>query len=313
MKILITGGTGSLGSALVKKWYNEGHTLTVTSNELHQLAKMEKQFPVFSKRKFPNIIFKIADICDYDQMAYLCKGQDLLIHAAALKHVGLGERNIDEYIRVNINGTLTIARAWANTHGEPSPVDALRPQSPRRAILISSDKAVAPLNHYGGTKFMAEKLFLNQFGYTVLRYGNVCDSQGSFWHIWNNEIANFKPITVRLPEPTRFFLKLSDGIKLVEDTIIQQSNGLFVPYAFSSISIAEVADKMSKSIIRTDLGLGEKQHEILLAEDEFAVRVSDNLGKVVNRGYKDEILDRRLFSSETADRISASAFIKKMK
>lgn len=321
MKILITGGTGSLGSALVKKWYKEGNVLTVTSNELHRLAILEKQFPPSSEKKFPNIRFKIADICDYEQMKYLCQGQDILIHAAALKHVILGEKNIDEYTRVNVQGALTVARAWSNTHRNPCPIDGLVPMLPRRAILISSDKAVAPLNFYGGTKFIAEKIFSNQFGYSVLRYGNVVDSEGSFWHVWNDILKKEQSITVRLPDPTRFFLKLTDGIQLVEDVISQEADGVFVPYTFSAFSVHDIARHLThQSIVYDFLAQGEKQHESLLAEDESAISVSNSLARVIKRQYNDEApqdldaktIERRLFSSATTNRISPEDFIKRM-
>jgi UDP-N-acetylglucosamine 4,6-dehydratase len=315
MKILITGGTGSLGSALVEKWYNEGHTLTITSNELHRLAALEQRFPLSPTKKFPSIRFKVADICDYEQMRYLCQGQDILIHAAALKHVGLGERNVDEYIRVNVLGTLTIARAWANTHSKSCPIDGLTPILPRKAILISSDKAVAPLNFYGGTKFMAEKIFSNQFGYSVLRYGNVVDSEGSFWQVWQNALKDDQPITVRLPDPTRFFLKLIDGIELVEQVVRrQESDSIFVPCALDAFSVLELASCISDNVIYESLGQGEKQHEILLSEDELAIPVSGTLARITRRGSRKEsqTLDRYLFSSETASRIIPESFIEKM-
>jgi FlaA1/EpsC-like NDP-sugar epimerase len=162
---------------------------------------------------------------------------------------------------------------------------------------------------------MAEKIFSNQFGYSVLRYGNVVDSEGSFWHVWQDELKRGQSITVRCPEPTRFFLKLEDGIRLVEEVINQKQDGIFAPYKVKSFSVLDVANYMAPDkIIAGLLGPGEKQHEILLAEDELASPLPNDayLSRIVPRGYASQVLDRDYFSSKTAQRMSPEEFVKKM-
>ena len=269
MHILITGGTGSLGSALVSRW-SESHDITVLSRNPHNQATL--------KRIAPNVAFVLSDICDKGEIKGACEGQDWLIHTAALKQVDVGEFHPSEFFRVNTFGSKVVSEAWAETHTKEN----------RMALLISSDKAVSSLNCYGSSKHLATALFRRK-GFSVIRYGNVVDSRGSFLEIWKKQIEEEKPIMVREPEPTRFFLTLNDAVDLVEDALIQMAGmpddgAIFVPYGLRAFSILEVAQYIAKEygcdIEYESLLPYEKAHEILIANGEGAISLSSLLAIV---------------------------------
>ncbi len=269
-RILITGGTGSLGSALVARWKEE-HDITILSRNPHNQATL--------KRIAPDVAFVLSDICDAGEVRWACEGQDVLIHTAALKQVDVGEFHPSEFFRVNTLGSKVVSEAWAETH----------PHVNRRmALLISSDKAVNPLNSYGSSKLLATSVFRRK-GFSAIRYGNVVNSHGAFLEVWQRQIQEGKPIMVRMPEPTRFFLTLNDAVDLVEDALslmkdTPNDGAIFVPYGLRAFSILEVAQYISKEygceIEYEPLLPYEKAHEILIANGEGAVSVSSLLSKV---------------------------------
>jgi FlaA1/EpsC-like NDP-sugar epimerase len=264
MRILITGGTGSLGHALVARWHEE-HELTILSRNPHKQLELQARYGLDSGS------FVLADICDYEAVCKACIDQDILIHAAALKVVGSGQQFPDEYIRVNVQGTQTVLQAWEDVRwGE-------------RAIFINSDKSVAPINVYGQTKALGEALFLSA-GHSSLRYGNVVESEGSFIHKWQDQIARGEKIAVRCPSPTRFFLTMKEAVDLVEATleaVARDRNGIFVPTDIKGFSLLEVARKLAADIVREPLQPGEKQHEELLAWGETIEGGSGNVSRVI--------------------------------
>lgn len=278
--ILITGGTGSLGQALVAKWHKDNQ-LTILSRNPHKQSEVAEKYELLPD------CFVLADICDYEAVKRACADQDIMIHAAALKVVSQGEANPDEYMRVNCLGTQTVIRAWKDTHGPP-------PYKPRSALYINSDKSVAPINLYGITKAIGERLFINA-GFSSLRYGNVVESQGSFIHRWQAQIAKGQKITLRQPEPTRFFVSMAQAIDLIEDALFLMkygNNGVFVPYALGSFSVHDVARALYpwsdiESIADFEpLQPGEKQHEVLIiSEGEYIKPVSGQLA-LVKWGHK---------------------------
>ncbi len=277
MKALITGGTGSLGQALVARW-NEIVELTVLSRDPHKQAELAA--------RYPSTRFILADINNIAEVERACRGQDILIHAAALKDVSTGEYHPSEFARVNVQGSLSVCRAWANTHQYQEGL----------ALLISTDKAVNALNMYGATKKVAEAIFRKQ-DFSVLRYGNVVSSNGAFIYKWRAAVANQQPIVVRRGTvdqyPTRFFLTLEHALDLIDDAIAiagQYGNGIFIPRQLKAFSIMDAADAFMRSttmpgrhpvsVQHAPLLPYEKLHERLLAEGENASPVSDLLCKV---------------------------------
>src|SRR3990170_7333898 len=268
-KILITGGTGSLGSQLTQFYVNRGADVTVFSRDPHKQIAL--------KEKVPNARYVLGDICDFGGLRDVIEGQDVVIHTAALKQVHVGEKQVNEFIRININGSMNVAAACK---------DASVPF----ALLISTDKAVEALNLYGRTKAVAESIFTS-YGYSVVRYGNVVtESRGNFIEIWKKQFISSGKITLRVPDPTRFFLTMDNAIDLVLDAIRVASMGhVFIPYSLSSFNISSIAEALNINNYEYEpLISGEKQHEVLLSQHEQGEVVSDLLCKVW-KGYNGKL------------------------
>lgn len=291
--ILITGGTGSLGSALVARWH-QNHNITVLSRDWLKQARM--------KRLYPGVTFTLADICDRDAVSRACIGQDILVHCAALKDVRAGEENPGEYIRVNIEGSKVVSSAWKMT--TPYILEQIG-YSNRPALYINSDKACSPLNHYGVTKKAGESLFINA-GFSSIRYGNVISSNGSFLQVWKSRIESGQPIIARTPTPTRFALSLDQAVDLVQDAL-SQPPGIYIPHGLPAFLLADVVDVFKRrydcKVHYEELLQGEKRHEILLAEGELAERMSDLLARVVYTYEPDKRMEQFRFNSKTAPRL----------
>jgi FlaA1/EpsC-like NDP-sugar epimerase len=293
MRILITGGTGSLGQALISRW-REKHELTILSRNPH------KQQMVQEKYSLEPSAFVLADICDYEAVKAACKDQDFLIHAAALKVVSQGEQFPFEYHRVNAIGSMVVAQAWAESN-----LDS------KGALYINSDKAVAPINFYGATKRIGETFFINN-GHMSLRYGNVVASEGSFIHKWKRALSQGQPIEVRFPYPTRFFLSFEQALDLIDEVIEYRQPGIYIPLrlrAFNIYDVSRVFVTSDAQICARPLEPGEKQHEVLVQEREKVRSVSPTLGIIEQGEHKSDGLEPEIFCSKTAMRIPASEIL----
>lgn len=262
--VLITGGTGSLGSRLIPTFLAEGYFVTIVSRDPHKQA--------IQQAKHPEVKYILADVRDRETMLRACENQDIVVHAAALKRLERGDTDTREYHSVNVGGTLNVAEACRITGVE-------------KAIFISSDKSVESVNLYGMTKAIAERIWLAEnttyraTKFSALRYGNVVESNGSVWHIWQRRIEQDLPLIVRKPEPTRFFLSLADAVNYVQFTIAHMLGGeIFVPARVKAFSLWELAREMQNQdqweyapLLPT-----EKQHEILVAHTEYVEPVEDN-------------------------------------
>lgn len=269
--VLITGGTGTLGTALTEAFISKGYDVSVVSRNPHR----QSQF----KQRFPDVELYLADICDYDVMLRACTGKDIVVHAAALKRVDIGESEITEFARVNINGTKTVA-------------DACSAAGVERALFISSDKAVSALNFYGVTKAAGERIWLDHhhansnlaMRFSAVRYGNVMGSNGSVLRIWRERLAKQLPIIVRSPSTTRFFMRVQDAVQMIFDALLYMDGGeIFVPSTTPAFSLHDVAlcvAPRSEWCIEP-LGPREKQHELLVAPGEYHEVVSDKLCKII--------------------------------
>lgn len=302
-RILITGGTGSLGSVLTKKWATEGHQVTVVSRNPHRQAALSKEVP--------NATFILSDICNQSEMERACREQDILIHAAALKQVDVGEYHPVEYARVNIQGTITIASAWTATH----------PRNDGYVLGIGSDKGVSSLNAYGASKKLLESIF-RKYKFSILRYGNVLGSRGSALQMWKIALAEHQPLLVRTPFPTRFLLTLNEAVALIEDALrlmetseFKHEGGIFVPYNLVAFSIKELADYIAKQhgrgVVFESLLPYEKVHESLVADGEGPRQVSDKLCMIVPSWDEPErLMDQ--FRSNTAPRIGPEEVLRRV-
>ena len=263
--ILITGATGSFGKKMVEtliKNYKLKKLIIYSRDELKQ-SEMQHLYPG-SKYKF--LRYFIGDVRDYERLKSAFENVDIVIHAAALKQVNTAEYNPLECIKTNINGAENVIKAAIECNV-------------KKVIALSTDKAVNPVNLYGGTKLVSEKLFIsanNSYGnhptrFAVTRYGNVIGSRGSIVPIFKDLVkqkANFFPITdTRM---TRFWMTLEESVQLVLSSIVYMTGGeTFVP-KIPSIKITDLAKAIdpNKKIKVIGLRPGEKLHESLCSLDE---------------------------------------------
>lgn len=283
MRILITGGTGSLGRVLTKHFYDQGHEVVVYSRDPHKQLLLKRELG----ENASSVSFVLGDVCDWEKVLYACENTDYVVHSAALKHVNLGEQHVEEYIRVNVNGTLSVAKACYQA-------------GVRGALMISTDKSVSPINLYGKTKAVAEDIFLS-FGYSALRYGNVVSSDGSIFKEWY--LNTPKRVVLRAPLPTRFFLTMEKAISLVDDAMSVSGNDVYIPLGLSAVDVISVVMALGIDYDTEPLLPGEKQHEALLSKHESVFRIYKEVGDriaIARKGYFPNELPRSQFYSNDA-------------
>jgi len=258
--ILITGGCGSFGEKFTEIILKKHDPKSIRIYDNRELAEVEME------RKFNDLRlrFFVGDVRDKNRLSRAMEGVDIVVHAAALKHVPICEYNPIEAVRTNIEGAINV-------------IDAAIDNSVKKIIAISTDKAVHPINLYGATKMVAEKLFIQANSYTggkgpifsCTRYGNVIASSGSVIPLFEGQRKNGE-ITITDKKMTRFWINLEQGIHFVIKCIELMKGGeIFIP-KIPSMKIMDLAEVIApKAKIKTiGIRLGEKIHEILLTEDE---------------------------------------------
>ncbi len=284
--ILITGGTGSLGKALVKQLKQFNKIIIYSRDE-------GKQALIFGNN--PEIVRVIGDVRDYNKLNVTLQRHkvDYIIHTAALKRIDDMEWHPDECIKTNINGSENVARAALSN-------------KVKKCILVSTDKACQPVNVYGSSKFIAERIFTNYDYYSTsttfasVRYGNVIASRGSFVPLFMDWIKKGQKIKVTSEEMTRFLFTLNDAVDAVLGALENSQGGeVFVPQinSYTLPVCIEALEKIIGKKSNTEIvGLrpGEKLHEDMLAETElpFTYQVPNiNLLQIrpqyTNRIYRD--------------------------
>ncbi len=262
--LLITGGTGSLGKALVAEIlhrYPDLNRLVIFSrDELKQFDMAQ----VFSEDKYPCIRYFIGDIRDVNRLRRALEGIDYVIHAAALKQVPAAEYNPTEFIKTNILGSENLIEACMDTNVTS-------------VVALSTDKAAAPINLYGSTKLCSDKLFVaanrykgsRNLNFSVVRYGNVLGSRGSVVPFFiKKRKEGVLPITD--PRMTRFNISLKDGVEMVLWALKNSKGGeIFVP-KIQSYLITDMAKAISPSSKLVNVGIrpGEKIHEEMITEND---------------------------------------------
>ena len=258
--ILITGGTGSFGQKFTEVILKEHNPKSVRIYDNRELAvvEMEREFNDSRLRFF------VGDIRDKSRLLRAMNGTDIVVHAAALKHVPVCEYNPIEAMKTNIEGTMNV-------------VDAAIDNSVEKVMNISSDKAVYPVNLYGATKMVGEKLFVQGNSYTgwgktifsCTRYGNVFGSSGSIVPLFNEQKKRGE-ITITDEKMTRFWITLEGGVRFVIKCIESMNGGeIFVP-KIPSMKIVDLAEVIAPGIKKKIIGVrpSEKLHEILLTKEE---------------------------------------------
>lgn len=262
--ILITGGTGSFGKMFTKmilERYPEVKRLVIYSRDELKQFDMAQIYP---ESKYPQVRFFIGDVRDGARFKRACEGIDVIIHAAALKQVPTAEYNPDECIKTNIGGAQNV-------------IDAALATQVEIVIALSTDKAAAPINLYGATKLVSDKLFVaannirgyHEIRFSAVRYGNVMGSRGSVIPFFRDKAkTGVLPITHR--EMTRFNISLEAGVEMVLWAIENALGGeIFVP-KIPSYKIETIAKAIAPNAILEDVGIrpGEKLHEEMITESD---------------------------------------------
>ncbi len=249
MKYLITGGTGSFGKHYVK-WLTEN-----TDSEIVVFSRGElKQWEM--KKEFPDVEYIIGDIRETDSICDAVKGCSYIIHTAALKHVATGEDQPWETIKTNIEGTQYV-------------IDAVNKYATigAKMVMLSTDKAVLPINLYGASKMVAEKLTIKG-GHVVTRWGNVFGSNGSILHIFKKQCAIDDRFTITDKRMTRFIITFDECIEIVNEALQAESGSILLPRKLHAISIIDLAYAFDDKATFTEIGIqpGEKLSEVLEIE-----------------------------------------------
>jgi UDP-N-acetylglucosamine 4,6-dehydratase (inverting) len=271
--VLITGGTGSFGKKFIEtilNRYPEVKKIIIFSrDELKQSVLKQK----YNSVDFPQLRFFIGDIRDRERLIRACEGVDVIIHAAAIKQVDTAEYNPDECLKTNVNGAQNV-------------IDAALANNVENVVALSTDKACAPINLYGASKLVSDKLFIaannikgdRNMRFSAVRYGNVMGSRGSVIPFFINKRSDgLIPITH--PEMTRFNISLQAGVDLVMFAIGNHLGGeIFIP-KIPSYKILDIAKAIAPNAELKVVGIrpGEKLHEEMITETDSLSTI--DLGK----------------------------------
>lgn len=262
--VLITGGTGSFGKKIIEtilaRYPDVKKVIIYSRDELKQYV-IQQKYPAFN---FPQLRFFIGDVRDQARLTQACEGVNVIIHAAAIKQVDTAEYNPTECIRTNINGAENV-------------IHAALACGVKDVVALSTDKACAPINLYGATKLVSDKLFAaannirgsKDIRFSVVRYGNVMGSRGSVIPFFMDKRKDgVLPITHK--DMTRFNILLQDGVNLVIFAIGNHLGGeVFIP-KISSYKILDVAAAVAPECETRDVGIrpGEKVHEEMITDTD---------------------------------------------
>jgi len=270
--VLVTGGTGSIGSEIVKKLINlEPGVIRVFDNNETGLFNLEQELNSKIIRTF------IGDIRDKERLKRAFENVDIIFHAAALKHVSLCEYNPFDAVKTNVLGSQNV-------------LDVALDENVDKVILISTDKAVNPINVMGATKLLAERLTLSANYYrgdrktrfSCVRFGNVLDSRGSVVPLFKNQIRSGGPVTITDPKMTRFVMSIPEAVRLIlkvgeiskgKEVFILKMPALNIK-DLAEVMIQEFAPKYGYNLNEIEIKIvgkkdGEKIHEDLINEDEI--------------------------------------------
>ncbi|HEY3007193.1 MAG TPA: UDP-N-acetylglucosamine 4,6-dehydratase (inverting) [Micromonosporaceae bacterium] len=260
--ILVTGGTGSFGKAFVRHVLDHVDPARVVIFSRDELKQYEARQALGDDER---LRWFIGDVRDRSRLMRAMHGIDHVVHAAALKQVDTAEYNPSEYVYTNVTGSQNV-------------VDAAIDSGVRRVIALSTDKASSPINLYGATKLVADKLFVSANHYaahhptrfSVVRYGNVMGSRGSVVPLFRRLAADSRPLPITDKRMTRFWITLEQAVRFVVDSFDQMQGGeLFVP-RIPSARILDLVEAVAPDATTHEIGIrpGEKLHEEMIAPDD---------------------------------------------
>lgn len=266
--ILITGGTGSFGKKftdMILEKYDPQKIIIYSRDEFKQ-DLMKKDFSIKYPNKIDKLRFFIGDVRDKERLYRAFNGVDYVVHAAAMKQVPACEYNPFEAIKTNIHGAQNI-------------VDASIDCNVKKVVALSTDKAVNPINLYGGTKLVSDKLFISANAYSgesgtifsVVRYGNVAGSRGSVIPFFKGLIeSGMKELPITDFGMTRFWITLEQGVDLVFKALEESKGGETYISKIPSFKITDLANAMLSDVKMKEVGIreGEKLHEVMITKDD---------------------------------------------
>ena len=267
--ILVTGGTGSFGNKFVERIlveYNPQKIIIYSRDEFKQDLMRKNFISKYGIEKAQKLRFFIGDVRDKERLYRAFNGVDYVIHAAAMKQVPACEYNPFEAIKTNINGAENI-------------VEAAIDRKVKKVIALSTDKAVNPINLYGGTKLVSDKLFISANAYSgeegtifsVVRYGNVAGSRGSVIPFFKQLLEQGeKELPITDLKMTRFWMVLDDAVNLVLKALEESKGGETFVFKNPSFLITELAKALNPNGTIKEVGIreGEKIHEVMITRDD---------------------------------------------
>jgi len=262
--ILITGGTGSFGHKFTERIFKkyQPRKIIIYSRDEYKQYLMQTRCEPWCKR----MRFLIGDVRDRDRLNRAFEGVDIVIHAAALKHVPAMEYNPIEAVKTNI-------------HGAENIIDAALDRQVKKVIALSTDKGVHPVNLYGATKMVSDKLFVHANAYrgmkdmafSVVRYGNVAGSRGSVIPYFKSLLERgAKKLPITDNAMTRFWISLDDGVDLVFKAIETAKGTEIFVSKIPSFKVTDLARAMAPGAELEEVGIraGEKLHEIMITQED---------------------------------------------
>ena len=266
--ILVTGGTGSFGKAFTKyvlTHYDPKKIIIYSRDEFKQFI-MQNDFKKEFPEQFGKLRFFIGDVRDRERLTRAMEGVDYVIHAAALKQVPACEYNPAEAIKTNIHGAMNV-------------IDSALDTGVKKVVALSTDKAVNPVNLYGGTKLVSDKLFIaanayagsKDINFSIVRYGNVAGSRGSVIPFFYDKIKKGeKDLPITDYRMTRFWISLQQGVELVIKALQDAKGGETFISKIPSFKITDLAEAMLPGCNKPEVGIreGEKLHEIMVTVED---------------------------------------------
>lgn len=263
--ILITGGTGSFGNHFTSYLFKhyKPKKIIIYSRDEYKQYHMANRYSEYADA----MRFFIGDVRDKERLLRALHGVDYVVHAAALKQVPVCEYNPIEAVRTNIDGAINVVNAVLDTPGIQS------------AVALSTDKSVNPVNLYGGTKLVSDKLFIAANAYTgtkkvhfsVVRYGNVAGSRGSVIPFFQKLIeGGERELPITDYRMTRFWISLEQGVELVVKALAEARGGEVFISKIPSFKITDLAQAMMQGCKMPMVGIreGEKLHEVMITKED---------------------------------------------
>ena len=286
--ILITGGSGTLGHAIVRTALAERWDCTFTIYSRSELRQAQM------RQSYPSLRYVLGDVRDYERLSAAVAGHDTVIHAAAVKRLPDAEAQPVNCFDTNVNGSINVVRACIAGNV-------------KRCIGISTDKACRAISAYGSSKLCMEKLFQAQADspcvFTLCRYGNVVASNGSVIPLWREQAAQGKALTVTRKDATRFWMGESEAVALIDHAAHMQAGTISIP-KMRSLTLHELAHIVAPGAELKEVGFRsvEKLHEDLVHEDE---RASETFSHII---LSDVGSARINYTSYDAPRLAAAEF-----